>query len=73
MGLEKAISAGKEHRKPYCGTKAFDQTCRNHGACERCLRSRTYRTQKELEKCRFSRKDAEAAEPERGNDLWQIT
>ena len=60
MGLEKAIAAGKEHRKPYSGCKSYDQTCRNHGGCERCLRQRTYRTQKELEKCRFSRKDAES-------------
>jgi len=66
MGLEKAIAAGKEHRKAYCGTKIVDQTCRNHGGCLRCLRDRTYRTQKELEKCRFSRKDAESDEPERG-------
>ena len=63
MGLEKATASGKEHRKPYRGTKAFDQTCRNHGACGWCLKTRTYRTRKELEKMRFSRRDAESAEP----------
>lgn len=31
MGLEKAIAAGKEHRRPYKGAKAFDHSCRNHG------------------------------------------
>lgn len=31
MGLEKAIASGKEHRKPYRGSKRFDTTCRNHG------------------------------------------
>lgn len=61
MGLEKAIASGKEHRKAYRGVKAFDPECRNHGGCDRCLRSRTYRTQKELEKCRFSRREAESA------------
>jgi hypothetical protein len=30
MSLE---MSGKEHRKPYHGSKAFDRTCRNHGAC----------------------------------------
>lgn len=59
MGLEKAIAAGKEHRKPFRGTKSFDQQCRNHGACTWCLHNRTFHTQKELEKIRFSRFDAE--------------
>ena len=63
MGLEKAIASGKEHRRPYRGSKAFDSTCRNHGACGWCLKQRIYRTQKELEKSCFSRRDAESAEP----------
>ena len=41
------------------GCRAWDPMCRNHGGCEYCLKSRTYRTQKELEKIRFSRTDAE--------------
>ena len=65
MGLEKAISAGKEHRKPYSINKATDTMCRNHGGCEYCMKNRTYRTQRELEKCRFSRIDAENAQTER--------
>ena len=60
MGLEKAILHGEEHRKPFHGNKAVDMTCRNHGGCKICMQDRTYRTQKELEKCRFSRKDAES-------------
>lgn len=63
MGPEKAIASGKEHRSSCRGTKQFDQSCRNHGACCRCLKARTYRTQKEQEKMRFSRRDAESAEP----------
>ncbi len=61
MSLEKAIRYGKEHRRPYRGVKAYDPMCCNHGGCERCLRSRTYRTQKELEKIRFGRREAESA------------
>lgn len=32
---------GKEHRKPYRGSKAHDRTCRNHGGCPACLSNRT--------------------------------
>ncbi len=53
MSLCKAIQSGKEHRKPYGINKQVDVTCRNHGGCLYCLRSRTYRTQKDLEKVRF--------------------
>ena len=40
MGLEKAIEYGKEKRKIYYGSKAFDCSCRNHGTCEWCLSNR---------------------------------
>jgi hypothetical protein len=40
MGLEKAIKSGKEHRKPYSGSKAFDCSCRNHGGCPWCEENR---------------------------------
>lgn len=63
MSLEKAIASGKEHRKAYGRCKAVDSECRNHGGCDHCLKNRTYRTQKELEKARFSRIDADSAEP----------
>lgn len=33
MSLDKAIEHGKEHRKPYRGSKAIDCICRNHGSC----------------------------------------
>ncbi len=35
MSLEKAIKSGKEHRKPYRGSKAFDPSCAN-GDCPAC-------------------------------------
>ena len=41
MSLEKAIKHGKEHRKPYRGSKAFDCSCRNHGSCAYCESDRT--------------------------------
>ena len=39
---------GKEHRKPYHGSKAFDSTCRNHGSCPCCQANRTHKTRKRL-------------------------
>ena len=50
MSMTKAIANGKEHRKQYTGSKAFDKTCRNHGGCDWCLGNRTYKYQKELNK-----------------------
>lgn len=56
MGLEKAIIYGKEHRKPYRGSKSVDRSCRNHGRhnhgpgnqCIWCLDNRlhSYRVRK---------------------------
>lgn len=54
MSLDKAIKHGKEKRKPYVGSKSIDHTCRNHGSCNWCVGSRTYknlkRTQKMIDK-----------------------
>lgn len=36
MSLDKAIEHGKEHRKPYHGSKSIDPSCRNHGGCDWC-------------------------------------
>lgn len=41
MALNKAIKSGKEHRKQYKDSKAFDCTCRNHGTCIWCTENRT--------------------------------
>lgn len=43
MALYKAITHGKEKRKAYRGAKAFDVTCRNHGACDYCKSNRLFR------------------------------
>ena len=31
MSLNKGIESGKEHRRAYRKSKAFDRSCRNHG------------------------------------------
>lgn len=40
MSLDKAIKHGKEKRKPYKKSKAFDTSCRNHGSCPWCKANR---------------------------------
>lgn len=43
MSLDKAIKSGKEHRKPYTGSKVIDYTCRNHGGCPWCEENRKHK------------------------------
>ena len=50
MSMDKAIQSGKEHRKEYYGSKAFDRTCRCGGSCERCRGNRLYKNKKRLQK-----------------------
>lgn len=50
MALDKAIRSGKEHRKPYYGSKAFDKACRNHGGCPWCEKNRIYKYLKNSQK-----------------------
>ena len=51
MGLEKAIEHGKEHRKPYRGSKAIDPMCRNHCGCLWCEENRQIHDKRDREKC----------------------
>lgn len=53
MGLEKGIENGREHRKRYTNSKAFDYSCRNHGGCAWCEGNRLYKTRRKEEE--FSR------------------
>ena len=46
MSLNKAIKYGKEWRKPYRKSKAFDNTCRNHGSCSWCRNNRLHKHRK---------------------------
>lgn len=50
MSLDKSIQHGKEHRKPYHGSKVIDPSCRNHGSCDWCRENRLIHTLKEEEK-----------------------
>lgn len=60
MSLDKAISHGKEKRKPYRGSKAIDGTCRNHGGCPWCEENRKHKfrdkqnPEKEKKRCMTS-------------------
>lgn len=49
MSMVKAIKHGKEHRKPYYGSKAIDKTCRNHGGCPWCEENRMYKNIKKIQ------------------------
>lgn len=49
MALDKAIEHGKEHRKQYYGSKAFDPSCRCGGTCEWCRQNRLYKNKKRLQ------------------------
>ena len=42
MSLEKAIKHGKEKRKGYYGSQAFDHSCRPHGSCPYCENNRKF-------------------------------
>jgi len=68
MSLDKAIEHGKEKRKPYHGSKAFDHTCRNHGGkgkkhdggqCPACKANRLIQTTKEDLRIKEELKDGE--------------
>ena len=48
MSLDKSIKHGKERRKQYRGTKAYDKTCRNHGSCDYCRNNRLHNGKKRL-------------------------
>ena len=50
MSLNKRIESGKEHRKPYRGSKNFDYSCRNHGGCPWCEGNRLYNDRVKREK-----------------------
>lgn len=42
MSYNQAVAHGKEKREKYCGSKAFDKTCRNHGSCPYCRSNRLH-------------------------------
>jgi len=38
----------RTHKNEYSGSKKFDVTCRNHGACSYCRDNRTYSSKHRL-------------------------
>ena len=52
MSLDKAIEHGKEWRKPYRGSRAFDSSCRNHGDCPYCECGRKHANLRRTERAR---------------------
>ena len=53
MSLDKAIEHGKEKRKRYCGAKAIDATCRNHGSDKWCEENRRHKFRDPCADCRW--------------------
>ena len=47
--LRKSIEYGKEHRKPYKGSKNFAASCRNNGGCPYCYGNRMHKNMKRLQ------------------------
>ncbi len=43
MAFDNFYPNRKDWREPYRRSKAFDVTCRNHGACEYCRNNRTHK------------------------------
>lgn len=43
MSLDKAVEHGKEHRKPYTGSRKYFRSCRNHGSCPWCEENRKHK------------------------------
>lgn len=62
MSLDKAISHGKEHRKPYRGAKACDKACRNHGSDDWAKNNRLNRTNRLIEKSNQELKEMKKVE-----------
>lgn len=58
MSLMKSITHGKEHRRPYYGSKAFSKQCRNHGGCPWCEENRKYKYLKTSQKMLDKMKEA---------------
>lgn len=67
MALDKAIAAGKERRKPYRGSAAFDSTCRCGGRCPWCVGNRTRQARLRDEEARDALREAFPPSPEQNN------
>jgi hypothetical protein len=59
MSLDKAIAAGKEHRKWHRRGARFDRTCRTGGSCKVCSGNRQIQKTRARERGRDGLKDRE--------------
>lgn len=57
MSLDKAITSGKEKRKPFYGCKAFDPACRNHGSDIYMTKNRLHNREKREQMAKANLKD----------------
>lgn len=57
MSLDKSIKHGKERRKPYRKSKAFDASCRNNGSCSYCRDSRLHSYRKRVMSAESTKED----------------
>lgn len=53
MSLDKSIRSGREQRKKFRKSKAWDHNCRNNGACNYCRDGRTHTHKVEKSKADF--------------------
>lgn len=59
MSLDKGITHGKEHRKPYYRSGKYDRTCRPHGSCDWCRDNRRIGDLKRADAATESQEDRE--------------
>lgn len=63
MSMDRAIASGKEHRRPYRGSRAFDPSCRHGGSCSWCEGNRTVRAKREAAAARDQLESSSEAGP----------
>ena len=65
MSLDKAIKSGKEWRKPYRKSAAFDPACQRHGpnSCPVCQDNRQHANRKRIEAAKESEDELMKLEP----------
>ena len=66
MPFENAYPGRKDWRRTYCGARAVDRTCRNHGSCPYCLGNRMHATRQ-----RNDAAEELLVEAPDGNNQWE--
>jgi hypothetical protein len=71
MSLDKAIEHGKEFRKPYRKSKAFDRSCRCGGSCPWCREDRRLQDLKLRARVPADKEDVEETLEELDEARWE--